>query len=288
MRNTAAALAFVAPNAVMYALFVITPAGAGIVLGFFKWDLFGSPRWSGVDNYKRLAHDPQLLNALGNSLEYLALGVIPTVLGGFMVAVLINSRMRGVAAVRTAYFVPLVVSSSVSAVLWSYLYQPDVGMVNRALGLLGITGPAWLSNTTYALPALTVTLIWLSLPIVAILYLAALQRIPEEIYDAASIDGAGVWTRLWQITWPNVTAMTMLVFVLEILDFLSSPVQISLIMTHGGPLDSTEPLSLYVYKLAFEQSDVGYAACVSTFQFLIVILLGLVLRSTGALRWSRG
>lgn len=279
-RDTVAAVLFVTPNAIMYTLFIIIPTIAGVLLGFYEWDLFNAPKWVGLKNYSRMFGDADLFNAFGNSLQYLLLGVIPTILIGFVLAVLVNTRMRGTGIVRTAYFVPLVVSSAVSAVLWASLYQPDVGLVNRMLKIVGIDGPVWLSDTNWALPALTLMLVWLSVPLVIILYLTALQKIPETIYEAASLDGAGMWVRLWQITWPNVSTMTMLVFAIQILNFLDGPVEISLIMTHGGPLSSTEPLSLYIYKLAFEQSDVGYAAAVAMFQFFVILAVGLILQRT--------
>lgn len=278
-RDLMAATCFVTPNVVLYTLFIIVPTVAGIVLGFFEWDMFDPPRFVGLDNYGRLFGDGEMLDSLANTLVYLALGVVPTVLIGFVLAVLVNSRMRGVGVIRVAYFMPVVVSAAVSAVLWSWLYQPTTGIINRLIGLAGGEGPAWLTDTTWALPALTIMLIWLSLPIVIILYLAALQRVPDSIYEAAKIDGAGPWARLWQITWPNVSAATLLVLALEFVNFMGAPLEVSLIMTDGGPLGSTQALSLYIYKMAFEQADVGYAAALSMVQFVMILVVGGLLRS---------
>ena len=158
-------------------------------------------------------------------------------------------------------------------------------MINRLLGLVGVTGPTWLASTTWALPALTIVVIWLSLPLVVILYLAGLQRIPKQIFEAARIDGAGPWVRLWAIIWPNVRSTTVLVLVLEILQFLAAPFEVGLIMTYGGPLDATTSLSFYAYRQAFEFGKMGYASAISMVQFfallLVVCLVALVIRHWG-------
>ncbi|GAA5018138.1 carbohydrate ABC transporter permease [Actinopolymorpha pittospori] len=282
-RDLLAAAAFLTPNVALYCLFIVVPTVTGIVLGFYDWNMFDPPRFVGAANYLQLVHDPEMLVALKNTIVYLVLGVVPTVLIGFMLAVLVNTNLRGVGVIRVAYFMPVVVSAAVSAVLWSWLYQPGVGVINLVLSKVGIQGPAWLVDTTWALPALTLMLIWLALPIVIILYLAALQRIPESVYEAAKIDGAGMWARLWRITWPNVSTGTLLVLALQFVNFMGAPFEVSLIMTDGGPLGSTEALSLYIYKVAFEQADVGYAAALSMVQFLIIVVVAGGLRLTNRL-----
>lgn len=273
-RDKAAAAAFLAPNLVLYTLFVLVPTVVGIVLGFFHWDLFGSPQWAGLENYRRLFSDSVMWHSLGRTALYLLFGVVPTVLLGFMLAVLVSTKMRGVAVVRTLFFVPMIVSSAVCSVLWAWLYQPSSGIINNILGWFGIDGPAWLVDTTWALPAITIMLIWMALPLVIMLYLAALQRIPENIYEAARLDGAGPWTRLWKITWPNVSGITALIFALQVVNFMGAPFEVSLMMTNGGPLESTQALSLYIYKVAFEQSDFGYASALSMLQFVMILIVG--------------
>jgi multiple sugar transport system permease protein len=275
------------PNIVLYTIFVLIPALVGVGLCFFEWDFFSDPKFVGLDNFARAFTDVRAFQSLVITFQFLVLGVIPTVLIGFSLAVLVNSRIRGVSVIRVLYFVPIVVSSAVASVLWSWLYQPQAGLFNFLLGIVGIDGPAWLVNTTTALPALTLMLIWMSLPLVIILYLAALQRIPNEIIEASYIDGANGWTRLWKIIWPNVAAMTILVFALEVLHFLGAPLEVSLIMTQGGPINSTTSLSLYIYRMAFERGDVGYAATLAVIQFLLILLLGGGLRYLYKIRASR-
>lgn len=278
-----AAWAMIAPSLTGFAVFVIGPTVVGVVLSFFAWDLFSPPRFVGLENFQRLFGDADMLNALVNTLQYLVLGVVPTIVLGFLVAVFLNVQMRGVGVLRTLYFVPLVVSAAVSSILWAWIYQPQSGILNRLLAVVGIDGPAWLSDRTWALPALTIMLIWMSTPIVVILYLAALQRIPDFLYDAAKLDGAGPWTRVWHIMWPNVQTTTVLVLLLQILNFTAAPFEVALIMTDGGPLGSTESLSLYIYKVAFAQGEVGYASALSILQFVVIGLAVVVLRGARGL-----
>jgi multiple sugar transport system permease protein len=275
-----------APNIVAYLLFIVIPAVSGVVISFYSWDLFTTPQWVGLANYRELVDDPAITGALWHTVLFVALGVVPTVMLGFVFAVLLDWQAKFVGAIRLLYFLPLVVSTAVAGVLWSTLFSPSYGMINRLLGLIGVTGPTWLASTRWALPAVTIVVIWLSLPLVVILYLAGLQRIPKQIFEAARIDGAGVWVRLWAIIWPSVRSTTVLVLVLEILQFLAAPFEVGLIMTYGGPLDATTSLSFYAYRQAFEFGKMGYASAISMVQFfallLIVCLVALVIR-----RWGR-
>jgi multiple sugar transport system permease protein len=281
-----AAWALLTPNLIAYALFIVIPAVTGVVLGFYSWDLFSTPEWVGLANYSTLLHDPLVASALWHSILFVVLGVVPTVLVGFLFATLLDWQARFVGAIRLLYFLPLVVSTAVAGVLWSTLYSPAYGMVDRILGLLHIPGPSWLASTTWALPALTVVIIWLSLPLVVILYLAGLQRVPSQIHEAARIDGAGMWLRVWAITWPNVWSTTLLVAMLEILQFLAAPFEVGLIMTYGGPLDATTSMSFYAYRQAFEFGKMGYASAISMVQFFVLLAVvgvgGLAVR-----RWGR-
>lgn len=269
-RDTLAATVFLAPSMIAFTLFVILPGLGTLALSFFDWDLFGTPEWVGLKNFSRLFQDPQMWTALRVTVEFAVLGVIPTVLVGFVLAVLINNKMRGMGALRILYFAPMVASSAVAAVLWSYMYDPRSGVANRVLGWVGIGPVSWLSSTTWALPALTLMMIWLFLPLVMILYLAGLQRIPADIYAAAALDGAGRWRQLWSITWPNVTATTALVGTLQLINFVSGSLDVSLIMTNGGPLGHTQTLALYAYQTAFHQTDMGYASVLTLFQLVLV------------------
>jgi ABC-type sugar transport system permease subunit len=262
---------FVTPNLVMYSLFILIPSAAGVILSFCEWNILGPIKWVGFENYRRLLDDELLLPAFGRTFKFLLLGVLPTVFGGFLVAVLLNWKVKGIGVFRAIFFLPLTISSAVAGIAWSSIFSPDAGWINRILEIVGITGPEWLSSFTWALPSITIIVIWLSLPLVIILYLAGLQRISPEIMEAAALDGANAWQRLWQVIFPCVSATTVLVVAIEILAFLSAPFEISLLMVQGGPLDSTTSLAYYAYKVAFEQFEVGYSAALVMLQFFVLM-----------------
>jgi ABC-type sugar transport system permease subunit len=262
---------FVTPNLVMYSLFILIPSAAGVILSFCEWNILGPINWVGLDNYRRLFDDELLIPAFVRTFKFVALGVLPTVFGGFLVAVLLNWKVKGIGVFRAMFFLPLTISSAVAGIAWSSIFNPEAGWINRILEMVGITGPEWLSSFTWALPSVTIIVIWLSLPLVIILYLAGLQRISPEIMEAAALDGANVWQRLWQVIFPCVSATTTLVVAIEILAFLSAPLEISLLMVQGGPLDSTTSLAYYAYKVAFEQFEIGYSAALVMLQFFVLM-----------------
>jgi ABC-type sugar transport system permease subunit len=255
----------------MYSLFILIPSAAGVILSFCEWNILGPINWVGLDNYRRLFDDELLIPAFVRTFKFVALGVLPTVFGGFLVAVLLNWKVKGIGVFRAMFFLPLTISSAVAGIAWSSIFNPEAGWINRILELVGITGPEWLSSFTWALPSVTIIVIWLSLPLVIILYLAGLQRISPEIMEAAALDGANVWQRLWQVIFPCVSATTTLVVAIEILAFLSAPFEISLLMVQGGPLDSTTSLAYYAYKVAFEQFEIGYSAALVMLQFFVLM-----------------
>ncbi len=269
--NSIAAFLFVTPNLALFTVFILLPGAVAFGLSFFEWDLSGPPSWVGLENYQRLITDQAMWAAVLRTAYFLLLGVAPTILIGFILAALINVQLPGVGALRVLFFIPMVVSVAVSAVLWTRVYQRDSGLLNGLLRLLGIPAVDWLNNPSTALPALTVMMIWLSLPLVIILYLAALARIPRELYEAASLDGAGPTRTLWQIAWPSVRGTTVLLLILQFVNFLSGTFEVTLIMTGGGPLRSTENLALYIYQVAFEFFDIGYASALTLFQFVLIL-----------------
>lgn len=267
---------FLTPALVLFTIFIVVPTVAVLALSFFQWNFFAEPVFVGLDNFARLFQDEQALQGLGVTVAFLLLGVVPTVLLGFLLAVLVSTNIPGIGVLRVLYFVPVVVSVAVSAVLWTFLYNPRQGPLSAIFGAFGLSAPDLLSDTKTALPALVVMMVWASLPIVIVLYMAGLQRIPDDIYAAAALDGAGPWRVLWSMTWPNVASTTVIVGVLQIINFTAGSLDLSLIMTQGGPLRSTTALGLYAYQEAFSRQDVGYASALSVAQMFLIIALVLV------------
>lgn len=265
------AWALVAPALVLFIVFIVIPTASGIGLSFYTWHFLDDPVFSGLTNFRTLVADPETWQSLGVTLKFVVLGVVPTVVLGFLLAVLTNARLRGVGALRVLYFVPAVVSVAVSAVLWSFIYDGRRGPIGALMRSVGLSSIDFLSTTTWALPALVVMMIWLALPVVILLYLAGLQRISPDIYDAAALDGAGSWRILWSITWPSVRGTTLVVSILQLITFVSGSLDIALILTNGDPLGSTRALGLYAYLVAFRNTDAGYASALSVLQLVVIV-----------------
>ncbi|WP_055045966.1 carbohydrate ABC transporter permease [Devosia sp. A16] len=267
---------FVGPNVILFTVFMVIPIVWGLALSLFDWNLIYEPRFVGFDNYVALLNDARAINSVSKTVYLLVLGVVPTVFLSFVLAVLINTNFPGYSVFRTMYLLPIVISLVASAVLWKFMYDPRVGPIAQLLSFFGISGPNWLQDTTWAMPALSLVIVWLRLPLGIILYLAALQQINPQLLEAAEIDGAGPWAKLRHIIWPNVMPVTLLILVLTLRGIIFDSFDIAFVMTKGGPLNSTDILAVYIYDLAFAQLRLGYASALSTVLFVIVTILALI------------
>jgi multiple sugar transport system permease protein len=272
-RDWLPALGLLGPNIVMYSVFILIPIALAIALSFTSWGLVGVPHFIGLGNYRAMFSDPMVWSSIKTTLLFLLFGAVPTVILGMLLAILVNVQFRFIAAMRTLYFVPAVVSFAASAVLWTWIYRPGEGILDFLLYKVGIVGPAWLGSTSYALPALAIINIWLTLPVAIILYLAALQRIPEALMEAAMLDGAGPVSRLRFIIIPSLRNMTIVVAIVAILSFSNGSFDLVNIMTAGGPINATTTFIYYIYTVTFDQIRLGYAAALSLAQLLIFALL---------------
>ncbi|MDA8296528.1 MAG: sugar ABC transporter permease [Actinomycetota bacterium] len=276
-RDRGAAWAILAPNLTLFSIFIIVPVLLAVAISFTNWDLASAPHFVGLANYRRMLSDPMVGQSIETTFFFLLMGVVPTVVIALLFALLVNVRVPFIAAMRTLYFIPAVVSFAASSVLWQWIYRPGDGILDYLLRLFGVNGPAWLSSTSTALPALDIVSIWLSLPVATLLYLAALQRIPEQVIEASILDGAGAFRRLRYIIWPGVRNMTLLVAIVDILAFTNGSFDLVNIMTQGGPINATTTLIYYIYYVAFSNIQLGYAAALSVMQlFLFVALLSVV------------
>lgn len=274
--DTVAAWTFLAPALILFTGFIIVPTLAGVGLGFFSWHFLDSPEWTGIQNFQKMVADSAVWQSLGITFYFVILGVVPTILIGFMLAVLVNAKLPGIGAIRVLYFIPVVLSVAVSGVLWNFIYDPRQGPLAALFRVFGWPAPNLLQNQVLATPALVVMMIWLALPIVIILYLSGLQRVSPDIYAAAALDGAGRWRTLWSITWPNVMSTTFVVAVLQIINFVGASLDVAKVMTNGDPLGATQGLSLYAYKQAFTNFDAGYASALSVLQLVVVVAIVVV------------
>jgi len=268
-----AALFMLGPNVVLFMVFVFIPIIGAFGLSLFAWNLNGTPTWVGLANYTAMIHDPLVSKSVKNTLYFVAMGVVPTVFVGLGLALLINFQFRGVMLVRSLYLVPAAVSLSASAVIWQYIYAPRFGLLSYVFNKVGIAPPGegFLFTPGWALPSLAVVCIWTTLPISILLYLAALQRIPQSVIEAATLDGAGWFRRVRYVIWPGVNQMTLLVAIISLIAFTASGFDLVNILTKGQPIYGTETLIYYIYYTSVVNSEWGYAAALSALQFVIIV-----------------
>jgi len=275
---------FIAPNLILFSIFILAPIVIAFGLSLYSWDLISPPRFVGFANFLAIPRDPRAVNSIVKTIYLIAIGVVPTVVVSFLLAVLINTRFPGIRIVRTIYLLPLVISFVASAVLWRYIFDPRFGPVNMVLSWFGIDGPTWLQSTAWSMPAVAIVIVWLRFPLGMLLYLAALQSINPSLLEAAQLDGANAWQRVRHIIWPNVRSVTFLVAIVTLRGVLFDSFDVIQVMTGGGPIGSTDILIKYIYDVAFAQLKLGYASALATTLLLIVAALALLLtppRATG-------
>lgn len=270
-------LVFLGPNLTVFFVFVVVPVVGALVLSFFQWDLTSPPQFVGLANFYKIGSDPQVLNSLLRTLTLLVGGVLPAVIGSFLIAVLINVQFIGYRVIRTLYFMPIIISFVASALLWSWIFNPRSGPINAVLGFVGIEGPDWIGSPTTAIWSVVIVLIWMRLPIGILLYLAALQNVNQSLVEAARIDGASGFDILRYILWPAVRPVTQLVTITTTQAVLFESFDVVKVMTEGGPLYSTNILIKHIYETAFRQFEFGYASAMATILFLIVLLVAAAL-----------
>ena len=270
-RTTLVGWTFILPNFVGFAALTLVPVIATLVLAFMKWDSYSSPEWVGLANFRRMLDNENFWTALQNTTFYAA-GHIPlTLVASLGFAVLLNRRLRGVRFFRTALFFPYVTSLVAVAITWNMLFSPDTGPVNQLLRAIGIDDPpGWTTSTTWAMPAIILTSVWRDMGYYMVLYLAGLQTIPAELYEAAETDGASPWQRFVHITLPSLRPTTF--FVVVMLTISSFKVfDLVQIMTEGGPGRSTLVLSQLIFREGITQGRFGYSSAIALVLFVIVL-----------------
>ena len=260
---------FIAPQMIGLAIFTLGPILYAGYLSFTKWNLFKPPQWVGLENYIDQLQDPTFGNLLRNTFLITA-GYIPLVMiVSLAMALALNQKLRFTVIYRLAYFMPVVTSLVAIALVWRWVLQPDFGLVNYLLGLIGIEGPTWLSSTQWAIPGLIFMRVWWGAGFYMIIFLAGLQGIPQEFYDAAKVDGASSWQRFRHVTLPLLSPTTFFVFIMASIWTLQIFDQVY-IMTDGGPGEATAVFLLRIYQLAFRYFRMGDAAALSMILFLII------------------
>lgn len=274
-RDVLAGYLFITPQLVGVVLFVLIPVGLAIWYSLNDWNVFsGEQTFVGLDNYKALADDPQLPSTLRATAVFGG-GVVVLNIGlGLLLAVLLNRRFRGATFFRTLFFSPVVVSVVAWTLVWGFLLQ-DNGGINGVLGVVGIDGPNWLQRGDTAMVSVIVTQVVRSVGVNMVLFLAALQGVPAQLYEAARLDGAGSRVIFTRITLPLISPMVLLTAIITIVGALQSFAQIA-VLTSGGPELSTTVLVYYVFQQAFEFNHIGYGSTLALLLLSFVMLLTLV------------
>ncbi|MDF2980489.1 MAG: sugar transporter permease [Devosia sp.] len=257
------------PSLAGMVVFLMAPVLSSLVLSFSQWDLIGEISWVGIDNYVTALADPAVLGALRNTLTFI-LGYLPSVvLIALGLALLLNRRIRGRVVFRAIYFVPVVTSWVAVSLIWKWLLNPQYGLVNFALGAVGIKGPGWLFDPAWAMTGVILTSVWKDIGFVTVIYLAGLQDIPEPLYEAAALDGATPWQRFWSITFPMLAPTTFFVTTISLISSFQVFDQVW-IMTQGGPAGATSVMVELIYKNAFSYYKMGYASAISWVLFALI------------------
>jgi multiple sugar transport system permease protein/alpha-1,4-digalacturonate transport system permease protein len=269
-RNTLTGWSFLLPNFLGFALLTMVPVAVLFYLAFTRWNVFRrTATWTGTKNFLRMWHDSTFWTAWWNTVYYTVFHIPLTMAAALGLAVLLNRRLRGVAFFRTAAFFPYITSIVALTYVWNLLFSPQYGPINEILRLVGVANPpGWTDSTDWSMPSVIIVGTWREMGYYMLLYLAGLQTIPTQLYEAATVDGASAWQRFRHITVPGLRPTTFLVTVLLTIGSFKV-FDLILLLTGGGPGYSTLVLSQYIYQQGFEQNNFGYASAISVVLFAV-------------------
>lgn len=274
-RTALTAALFIGPSLAPLVLFTLAPMVVSFGLSFVSWNLIRPPRVVGLANYGGVLSDPDFHAAVQHTVFFIA-GYLPLVyIGGLTIALALNQRLRGLALFRSIFFLPVVTSWVVVALVWKWLLNPDDGIVNYLLSLAGIQGPGWWTDPAWAMPSIILASAWKDLGFVMVILLAGLQAIPEDYYEAAAVDGAGRWARFRRITLPLLAPASFFVLVISLINSFQVFDQIW-VMTNGGPAGASSVVVEQIVKHAFAYGQMGYAAAMSWVLFAAILAVTLI------------
>ena len=265
------------PFLVFYILFLIVPLVLAIVMSLFNTSLVlpGLGRFAGFGNYRELFTDSRFWQAMWHTIEFTLVSTPPLVLIPLFFAIVVNRIRHAQWFFRLAFFLPYILPSAVIALIWTWLYEPGYGLIAGFFNLLGFGAPGWLSSPSVALYSIVIVTVWWTIGFNFVLYLAGLQDIPADLYEAAALDGASRWKQTWRLTIPMLGRTTTLVTVLQVIASLKIFDQVYLI-TAGGPNYATRTAIEYIYDTGFTSQRVGYASAASLVLFVVILLVSFV------------
>jgi multiple sugar transport system permease protein len=266
---------FLAPVLIGLLVVSLGPVISVITLSFADWEILTPPRFVGFENYQRLMADRTFSRALSNTVYYVVMMVPTTTVLALLLALLMNQKLRAITWYRTAYFLPVITSTVAVALVWSWIYAKDFGLLNYFLRFFGVEPIAWLTSSYWAMLAISIMAVWGNVGQGMIIFLAGLQAIPHSYYEAAQVDGANSWQRFFKITLPLITPSLFFYFVITMIDAFQMFEQIY-VMTRGRPTDATFTLVYYIYRNAFRNFKMGYASTQAIVLFAIIMVLTFV------------
>ncbi len=284
-RKEWSAYLFLAPGLILFFVFTVFAVAYSFYLSFHEWNILEPAKpFVGLDNYRRLLEDKRFHEAVINTIYYTAVSVPLTMAVGLLVALLLNNQIRARGLFRTMYYIPVITPLVVAAIIWKWVYQGDYGLLNYYLLRIGLIDEPllWLADPNLAMPAVILMSVWAGVGFHMVVYLAGLQAIPETFYDAAKVDGAGIWARLRYITVPMLAPTSFFLFIISVIGSFQVFTQIY-IMTSGGPLGRTRTVGYYLYEKAFQHFQMGYAAAIAYALFAMIFIFTLL-----QMRFMRG
>jgi multiple sugar transport system permease protein len=275
MRREWTAYLFNAPGLIVFLIFTVYSLYVSFTMSFHDWPLVGdAPRFIGLENYRDALADDEFVESLGHTVYFVVGTVVPTMALGLGLAMLLNSQIRGLGWFRTAYYLPTLTPLPIAALLWTWVYNADAGLANYYLEKVGLIDEPvfWLADRTTAMPAVIVMNIWAGAGFSMLVYLAGLQAVPQELYEAAEVDGANAWTKFRRITLPLLAPTTFFLLIINLVGATKNFATI-FVMTNGGPPGpggSTTTVVYWIYQVAFRFYELGYASALAYILFILL------------------
>lgn len=274
-REAAWAFLFLTPFFLGLLFFILGPVLASLAISFTNWDLLSPPRWIGLGNYREMLGDRLFWIALKNTLYFTVVSVPVTLVLALGLAALMNRKLRGISLLRAIYFFPVTASIVAVSLLWAWMYTPDFGIINYLFSLVGLPKVNWLVDPKMAMPSVIIMSVWRGLGFNIVVFLAGLQSIPRDLYEAAELDGAGGWAQFWQITVPLLTPTLFFATIMALISSFQVFEQ-TYIMTQGGPGNATLTLVYQIFLNGFTYLRMGYASALSFVLFAILFVITIV------------
>ena len=269
-------LLLVGPNLALFALFTYWPLIYNGYLSFVKWDMLAPVKiWVGLDNYRFLFTQSEFRLILFNTLIFMIASVVLTGSLGLAMALLLNQSLRGRNTVRSIVFSPVMLSGAAIGIVWIYIFDPRYGLLDMLLGVVGLNSPNWLLDTAWAMPAVIIVHVWKTIGYAVVIYIAGLQAIPRELYEAVVVDGGGAWARFLHVTLPGLSPVIFFLILTTVLASFQA-FDIIKVMTNGGPVNATTTLVFYLYEQGFVAFNAGRAGVASVVLFILMLMFTLV------------